>query len=113
MPFYRVVVERTNLHIPVGADRPPLVGFFTTRVVWSSTLKDGESKALQSVRNLWSSGRYASQPSASLLSLAVSESGPSTLSAWLRATNHGHAFFPAEGANETLYLPPGRSQRSE
>jgi hypothetical protein len=100
MPFYRVLIEGTNLRIPGEQNQPPIVGFFTTRVVWSSTQASAEAKAMQSVRQLWAMGSYGSQPSAKQLKLAVSESGPSTLWRWLSAPNKGHAFFAAEASGE-------------
>jgi hypothetical protein len=100
MPFFQVLVEGTGLSIPGDPETPPIVGFFASRVVWATSKLKAEEIALRSVRQLWATGSYASQPSAGSLVLAVSESSPSTFLKWLRAPNKGHAFFPAEGQSE-------------
>lgn len=97
MPFFRFLLEGTNLQIPVeGAT--PVIGFFTTRVVWANTRAEAEAKALQSVRDLWTTGRYAATPSAAQLTITGSETGPANLWSWLRAPSTGHAFFASESA---------------
>lgn len=100
MPFFVVLIEGTNLAIPGEGGEPPIIGFFTSRVVWSRTKCQAEMAVLKSVRQLWSSGTYAKQPSAGKLVLSVSESGPSTFRQWLSAPRGGHAFFSEGGGNE-------------
>ena len=100
MPFFLVLIEGTNVSILSEAEEAPIVGFFTSRVVWSSTLVKAETKALASVKRLWGTGSYARQPSAKQLALSVSESGPSTLRQWLSAPNKGHTFFTANEPSE-------------
>ena len=100
MPFFLVMIEGTNLSIPSEAEQAPIVGFFTSRVVWSSTLAKAEIKALASVRRLWETGSYARQPSSKQLVLSVSESAPSTLRQWLSAPNSGHTFFAENEPSE-------------
>ncbi len=53
MPFFRVLIEGKNLCIPPPQGQS-IVGFFTTRVVWSRTEADAQSKALRLVKELWS-----------------------------------------------------------
>ena len=100
MPFFQVLIEGANLSIPGESDGDPIVGFFTSRIVWSSNLARAEAKALESVKQLWCAGSYAQQPSAAQLVLSVSESAPATLRQWLSAPNKGHAFFSAAEASE-------------
>lgn len=96
MLFYRVLLEGSNLRIPGEQDQAPIGGFFTSRVVWAATRSNAEAKALKSVRQLWAGSIYASQPTATQLTLVVSSSGPSTFWRWLTAPTKGHTFFPAE-----------------
>lgn len=96
MPFYSVLIEGENLNIPSESGGPPITGFFTSRVEWADSKSKAESKALDSVKRLWSNGRYAAQASAASLLLSVSESAPSTFWQWLVAPNNGHAFFAEE-----------------
>lgn len=100
MPFFRVLIEGSNLSIPGEAGGSPIVGFFTSRVVWSDTKANAESKVLHSVEQLWASGSYAAKPSASQLKLSVSESGPASLGQWFSAPRKGHSFFSAENPGE-------------
>lgn len=100
MPFYRVLIEGSNLDIPNEVGDPPIVGFFTSRVLWSNSKADAEIKALNSVKQLWERGGYFTKSSAGQLALSVSESGPASLWQWLTAPNKGHAFFAAESARE-------------
>jgi hypothetical protein len=100
MPFFRVLIEGTNLSLPSEGEEGSIVGFFTSRVLWSNTLAGAETKALASVKRLWETGNYATQPSAKQLVLSISESSPSTFRQWLSAPNKGHAFFAANQASE-------------
>lgn len=100
MPFFHVLIEGTNLCIPGEEDQPPIVGFFTSRVVWAGDLKAAQAKALQNVRDVWVRGDCAGQPTSEQLLLAVSESSSSSFCQWLLAPNKGHVFFPMEPADE-------------
>lgn len=101
MPFFHVLIEGTNLCIPGQEDHElPIVGFFTSRVVWALELRAAEAKALQNVRDVWVRGDCAKQPTSDQLVLAVSESSPSSLRQWLLAPNKGHVFFPMEPEDE-------------
>ena len=62
MPFFNVLVEGSNLFIPSRDGEPPVVGFFTSRVVWASEVRKAEQKALRSVRDEWQTGEYARHP---------------------------------------------------
>jgi hypothetical protein len=96
MPFFKVIVEGSNLSIPSEQTESPIAGFFTSRVVWASNKLAAEAKAVRSVEKLWAEPAYVSQPSASKLVLAVSKSTPASIWQWLAAPNKGHTFFPAE-----------------
>lgn len=98
MPFFRVLVEGSNLCVPAARPGPPIAGFFTTRVVWAADTRAAQDKALRAVRQAWETGGHASQPTSGQLELVVSETTPSSFRRWLRAPNRGHAFFPAEQA---------------
>ena len=100
MPFFKVLIRGSNVSIPAEDEGPAIVGFYTSRIVWSNTRANAEQKALGSVKELWTTGRYASRPSAARLALSVSESGPASLSQWFFAPNKGHAFFAAEPAGD-------------
>lgn len=96
MPFFNVLVEGSNLFIPSRDGEPPVVGFFTSRVVWASEVRKAERKALRSVRDEWQTGEYARYPTSDRLQLAASEVSRSSFSRWLGAANKGHVFFPAD-----------------
>jgi hypothetical protein len=96
MPFFRVLIEGSNLCIPGEQDEPPLAGFFTSRVVWATDMGNAEGKALGFVRDAWENGDYAKQPTSGRLELAVTESSQSSFRQWLRGPNKGHTFFSAE-----------------
>lgn len=101
MPFFHVLIEGTNLCIPGKEEHDaPIVGFFTSRVVWAPELKAAEAKALRIVRDVWARGDCARQPTSNQLVLAVSQSGLSTARRWFLAPNKGHVFFPKELADE-------------
>src|SRR5262245_61599892 len=100
MPFFRVLIEGSNLSIPSEAGSPPIIGFFTSRVVWSGTRAQAEAKVLRSIERQWARGTYAAKPSASQLKLSVSESGLASLRQWLSAPRSGHAFFSSGSAGE-------------
>lgn len=102
MPFFNILVEGSNLFIPGRDGDPPVVGFFTSRVVWASAVHKAEQKALQSVRDEWQTGEYARHPTSDRLQLATSEVSPSSFSRWLSAPNKGHVFFPADPEDEAF-----------
>lgn len=106
MPFFHVLVEGTNLCIPGQVGELPIVGFFTSRIVWATDTKAAEVKALEAVRDVWVSGSCAAQPTSDQLVLAVSESNPSSFGQWLRAPNKGHMFFPMEPLDEAQPIAP-------
>lgn len=106
MPFFHVLIEGTNLCITGEEDQLPIVGFFTSRVVWAGDLKAAEAKALRNVRDVWTRGDCADQPTAEQLSLAVSESSSSSFRQWLLAPNKGHVFFQMEPVDEAQPIAP-------
>lgn len=119
MPFFHVLIEGTNLCIPgKGEHEAPIVGFFTSRVVWAPGLKAAEAKALRIVRDVWVRGYCARLPTSDQLVLAVSQSGLSSVRRWFLAPNKGHVFFPKELADEAQPTAqrtdcPPRSQSSD
>ena len=100
MPFYRVLIEGNNLRISGEKGAPGIAGFFTTRIVYATSRHEAEDRALASVRSEWQEPKYAKQPGAQNLSLAVSEVGKSGFIQWLRAPNKGHTFFSAASPGE-------------
>ncbi len=93
MPFYRVLIEGKNLHIPGQNGTPAIAGFFTTRIVRATTSEEAECKAISAVRSEWQKLAYKNQPGAQNLALVVSEVGESSFFRWLKAPNRGHTFF--------------------
>ena len=96
MPFFRVLLQGTNLQMRETAGDRAITGFFTTRFVAAPSLAIAESKAILSVRRLWLSPKFATRPGALELQLTVSESSPCSAWQWLRAHNKGHSFYEKE-----------------
>lgn len=105
-PFFNVLAEGSNLCIPGRNGEPPAIGFFTSRVVWANEVRNAEDKALQSVRDDWQTGRYASQPTSDQLKLTVSESSLSSFVRWVLAPGKGHVFFPADHKDDAPSVRP-------
>jgi len=55
MVYFRVLLEGSEIDIPVGSERA--VGFFVTRVVRAGSIADAGAKAMRVVAAEWSIGR--------------------------------------------------------
>src|SRR5262245_18785182 len=96
MPFYNIRVHGEGIRMPAPTGGPPIVGFYTSRVVWARSEAAASERALSAVGVLWTRGPLAvsniGQPP--LLSVdAVNEVG---FGAWLTAPNRGHTFYQEE-----------------
>lgn len=96
MPFFCVLIEGSNICIPGQGDAPPITGFFSSQVLWASSARDAERKALQSIRRTWNRGVDTNHLNSIQPNLNVSETRLSTFSQWLFHSTSGTVFFSDE-----------------
>jgi hypothetical protein len=91
------------------SDGPPIIGFFTTRIVRAKSLDEAEEKAKAMVLTDWTSGEYASSNVGSRPILRVDSVYGSNWWQHLRFKNKGHSFF-AEEENAEQSVQPDRRE---
>jgi len=101
MPFFCVLIEGSNICILGQGDAPSMTGFFSSQVLWASSARDAERKALQSIRLTWNRGVDTKHLNSIQPNLNVSETSRSTFSQWLFHSNSGNVFFPDERDDES------------
>ena len=96
MPYYRVMLNGTGIHVPGRDGAADIVGFYTTRLVRASSEAEAERQASGIVLAEWSTGKYGS----------LNQGARPTLSTeWVKRTSFldkfvfkatGHMFYGAE-----------------
>ena len=98
MPFFRVRVEGTGISVPMGDSEA--VGFFATRAVRARSEAEAVTKVRSMIQAAWTTGKYAAWSRGVAPAIRVEGVWQSP---WLRNVlfkNHGHVFYPAEGAED-------------
>ena len=96
MPYFRVLLEGTGIDIPSENNDPPIVGFFTTRIVEASTGAEAESKVKEMILSDWSLGKYAEANIGRLPILSINSVEDSDFFESLRFKNKGYIFYPQQ-----------------
>jgi len=96
MPYYRVLLEAGGIKVPNLSDGPPIVGFFTTRVVRSDSVPEAEQKAKAMVLADWTTGEYAASNVGGKPELKADRVYGSNWWQYLWFKNNGHVFFTAD-----------------
>ena len=108
MPYYRVLLEAKGIKVLDLSDGPPIVGFFTTRVVRANSIPEAEEKAKTMVPADWTTGEYAASNVGSRPILRVDTVYASSWWQHLRFENKGHSFFAEEENAEQAVQPDRR-----
>ena len=96
MPYYRVMLNGTGIHISGQGGAPDIVGFYTTRLVRASSEAEAQRHACANVLSQWSTGDYA---------LSNRGEAPTLSTEWVKRTSFldlfffkatGHTFYGAE-----------------
>ncbi len=97
MPYFRVQLHGTGICL-VGSDsEPPIVGFYTTRIVRAESREAAATAAARSVTAQWGSGTaYAKNNRGSLPMLSVEWAKDDTFIGSLRFRGTGHTFYSAD-----------------
>jgi hypothetical protein len=93
MPFFTVLLHGAGIEVPDADSGRPMRGFFTSRTLWARDAQEASAKALTSVANLWSKGKYAESNAGGTPTLSVDSCALATFMQWLRAPNRGHSFY--------------------
>lgn len=99
MAYYRVLLEATGIKVVDLYDGPPVVGFFTTRIVRAESVKAAEEAAKAMVLADWTEGEHAALNQGGVPRLRTEAVYASSWWQHLRFRNHGHTFFPEEDAD--------------
>jgi hypothetical protein len=95
--YFRIMLGGTGIDIPSDEKNgPPIIGFFTARLVMAATAAEAEKRAKDMVLSEWSSGEYARANKGSMPILTVESVQESSLSEKLRSKNKGYSFYMQE-----------------
>ena len=93
MPFFSVLIHGQGINIPATDGAETIIGFYTTRVVRASGLKDAETKAVTSVRKEWQRPPLLGQNQGEAPLLEVEKVFSATLLKALVTRNKGFTFY--------------------
>ena len=97
MPFFRVIIQGTGIHIPDPDGEEPSKGFYVTRSVRAESAEAAGRRACEMVCRDWTSERYVSFNEGEPPILTVDSIYASNLLEHLRFKNKGgHAFYAAD-----------------
>lgn len=97
MPYFRVQLHGTGICLVSADGEPPIVGFYTTRIVRAESREAAATAAARSVTARWGNGTaYAKNNRGSLPSLSVEWVKEDTFLGSLRFRGAGHTFYPAD-----------------
>jgi hypothetical protein len=96
MPHYRVMLHGTGIHVPGNSGAPPIIGFYTTRVVRASSEAEAAHAAKSVVTAQWQSGEYAESNTGGLPQLRIESVARTGFFRGMLFRNGGHTFYSAE-----------------
>ena len=96
MPYFKVLVNGRGLRSPSAEGEPEIRGFFTTRVVRASSSNEATVKAVEAVREKWSTESFAEVNRGQVPVLHAEEVHASSLRESLRIPGKGYTFYTAE-----------------
>ena len=96
MPYFRVQLHGTGICIDGVGGAPPIVGFYTTRIVRAESQEDAVEVAAQAVTTQWITGAgYAKNNRGTPPMLSVEWVRNDTFLGSLLFRGVGHTFYPA------------------
>jgi hypothetical protein len=97
MPYFRVQLHGTGICLFGSGSEPPIVGFYTTRIVRAESREAAATVAARSVTAQWGNGTaYAKNNRSSLPMLSVEWVKDDTFLGSLLFRGTGHTFYPAD-----------------
>ena len=97
MPYFRVQLHGTGIYLVGAGSEPPIVGFYTTRIVRAESREAAARAASRSVTAQWSNGAaYAKNNRDSLPVLSVEWVKDDTFLGRLLFRGTGHTFYSAD-----------------
>jgi hypothetical protein len=96
MPFYNIRVHGEGIRMPGPTGGSPIVGFYTSRVVWAKSEAAASERVLAAVGALWTTGTLAVSNTGQPPVLSVDAVDEVGFGAWLIAPNRGHTFYQEE-----------------
>ena len=113
MPYYRVLLEASEIRVRDLSGGPPIIGFFATRVVHADSLQEAKKKATDMVLADWTTGEYAALNIGNRPVVKVDGVYASNWSKHFVFKNKGHAFFTEDGsAEQAIAADRGERRRS-
>jgi len=101
MPYFRVLLHGKGIDVDVNDEWGPMIGFFTTRLVQTSSAAEAESAAKNMVLSEWSSGTYAEANKGSLPELSVESIHETNYMETLHLKDTGYSFYCEEEEEQT------------
>jgi len=97
MPYFRVQLQGTGIRLAGAGSEPPIVGFYTTRIVRAASPAQAAEAAARTVSAQWADNTaYARSNAGSPPKLSVEWVKDDTFLGSLLFRGTGHAFYPAE-----------------
>jgi hypothetical protein len=96
MAYYQVMLRGEGISVPAEDGAPPIIGFYTTRIVRASSADGAIAAAQQLVLAEWTTGSYAVANRGALPRLSVESVGVSGFLAWVTMKNRGCTFYAAD-----------------
>jgi hypothetical protein len=96
VPYFKVLVNGRGLRLPGAEGGPEIRGFFTTRVVRASSSNEATERAIEAVREKWSTESFAEANRGQVPVLQAEEVHSSSFLESLRIPGKGYTFYTAE-----------------
>ena len=107
MAYFKVMLHGEGVEVPDVGGGPPIVGFYTTRLVRAVSPEEAKKKAAALVVADWSSGEYATSNRAGVPRLTVESVHPTGWLQSLTFRNKGHTFYAADDNDAQQGAPGG------
>jgi hypothetical protein len=99
VPYFKVLVNGRALRIPGAEGEPDIRGFFTTRVVRASNGDEAAERAVEAVRETWSTEPFAKANRSQVPVLRADEVHSSSFLESLRTPGKGYTFYTEEDSD--------------
>jgi len=97
MPYFRVQLHGTGIRLAGAGSEPPIVGFYTTRIVRAASPAAAAEAAARTVSAQWADNTtYAKSNVGSSPKLSVEWVKNDTFLSSLLFRGTGHSFYPAD-----------------
>ena len=95
MAYFRIMLHGDGILCRVN-DSPPIIGFYTTRIVRAPASDVAKIKALEMVRANWETGHEGKWNHGAAPHISVESVSSASFLAYLLHRNRGHSFYSNE-----------------